>query len=214
MPDPVPADVPTAHRWQSAEYVEEWAATANDAPHRGAVFDAFVAQLSGFVGSGSDRGLALLELGSGPGYLAEQLCSRVAVARYVAVDVSPHMHAIAAARLAPWADVVEQREADYRAPGWERAISGRFDAVVTLQAVHELRRADLIPGLYAAAYGLLRDGGAFLMADLVNVPGEEPRGHMLTVAEHVDTLTGAGFAPVQTVVDLGRIALLRAERSG
>jgi hypothetical protein len=40
-----PEDVPTDHRWNSAEYVAEWAATANEAPHRRAMFDAFVAEL-------------------------------------------------------------------------------------------------------------------------------------------------------------------------
>jgi ubiquinone/menaquinone biosynthesis C-methylase UbiE len=97
-------DVPTEHRWQDEAYVAKWAETANEAEHRTAIFDAFVAELSALAPAGD---LRVLELGSGPGYLAEQICARVDVARYTAADISPYMHAIARTRLAPWEPVVE-----------------------------------------------------------------------------------------------------------
>jgi SAM-dependent methyltransferase len=204
-----PGDVPTDHRWLDDEYVAEWAATANDAPHRAAIFEAFV---SGLRALGAGSGLRILELGSGPGYLAEQICARIDVARYTAVDISPYMHAIARTRLAPWEPLIELVEVDYREPVWERTIGDSYDAAVTLQAVHELRRADLIPDLYRSVSTRLRPGGAFLVADLVNAPELEPKGHQLTVDEHLRTLTDAGFVRAECVVDLGRFALMRAER--
>ncbi len=205
-------DVPTDHRWNSAEYVAEWAATANDAPHRGAMFDAFLAELAALADATPDGTLRILELGSGPGYLAEQICSRVAVARYTALDVSAPMHAIAAVRLSQWKARADLIEVDYRVPGWEHTITGGHDAIVTLQAVHELRRADLIPGLYRSALTRLRPGGVALVADIVNVAGEEPKAHQLTVAEHLQALADGGFHDGRCVLDLGRVALVRAER--
>jgi SAM-dependent methyltransferase len=203
-----PRDVPTDHRWQDAEYVAEWAGSANEAEHRRAMFDTFTTELNELA---AGTALRIFELGSGPGYLAEQICVRVPVAHYTAVDISPHMHAIARERVAPW-DCVELIEADYREPGWERAVGEGFDAAVTLQAVHELRRADLIPGLYRSTRTRLRPGGVFLVADIVNGPGNEARGHQLTVAEHLATLSDAGFVAARCVLDLGRVALVRAEQ--
>jgi SAM-dependent methyltransferase len=204
-----PGDVPTDHRWLSEEYVAEWAATANDAPHRAAIFDAFVSQLRALAAGGEIR---VFELGSGPGYLAEQICTGVRVASYHAVDISPQMHAIARSRLEPWKGRVEFVEVDFRVAGWQRALDQSFDAAVTLQAVHELRHADLIPDLYRSVSTRLRPGGVFLVADLVNGPELEPRAHQLTVAEHLRTLTDAGFVHAECVVDLGRFALMRAEQ--
>jgi predicted methyltransferase len=144
--------------------------------------------------------------------LAEQICSRVPIARYTALDVSAPMHAIAAMRLSQWKTVVDLIEADFRVPGWELTITGAHDAVVTLQAVHELRRADLIPGLYRSALTRLRPGGIALIADIVNAAGGEPKGHQLTVAEHLQVLADAGYANPRCLLDLGRVALVRAER--
>jgi SAM-dependent methyltransferase len=208
-----PGDVPTDHRWNSEEYVADWAATANDAPHRVAMFDAFVTELTAFAAASAAAELQMFELGSGPGYLAEQLCARVAVARYAALDISRPMHAIAGARLAPWGASVDLVEVDYREQGWELAIDDSFDAVVTLQAVHELRRADLIPDLYASAGRCLRAGGIALVADIVNWSGEAPKAHQLTVDEHLHALADAGFVEGRCVLDLGRVALVRAERA-
>ena len=204
-----PGDVPTEHRWHDEAYVAEWAANANEAAHRGAMFDAFVSELGDLA---AGNALRVMELGSGPGYLAEQICARVDIARYTAVDISPQMHAIARNRLAPW-ESVELVEADYREPGWECALGESFDAAVTLQAVHELRRADLIPGLYRSTLTRLRPGGVFLVADIVNGPGFEPKGHQLTVGEHLQALADAGFVGARCVLDLGRVAFGRAERS-
>jgi SAM-dependent methyltransferase len=204
-----PGDVPTDHRWLDDGYVAEWAANANDAPHRSAIFDAFVSELSALA---ADGGLRIFELGSGPGYLAEQICARVRVASYTAVDISPQMHAIARSRFSAWNERLELVEADFRAAGWEHAIGDSYDAAVSLQAVHELRHADLIPGLYRSTLTRLRPGGVFLVADIVNGPAFEPKGHQLTVDEHLQTLTDAGFAHAECVLDLGRVALMRAER--
>ena len=119
------------------------------------------------------RGLRILELGSGPGYLAEQICARVDVALvHRGRHLSLHAHDTRA-RLAPWEPLIELVEVDYREPGWERTIGDSYDAAVTLQAVHEFRRADLIPGLYRSTLTRLRPGGVFLVADLVERP--EPR---------------------------------------
>jgi SAM-dependent methyltransferase len=207
-----PGDVPTDHRWGDKEYVAGWAATANDAPHRDAMFDAFVAELDALAAVTPGRELRVFELGSGPGYLAEQICSRVPVARYTALDVSPHMHALAAARLSQWKALVDLIEVDYRVPGWEHVITGAHDAMVTLQAVHELRRADLIPGLYRSAFTRLRPGGVAIVADIVNVAGSEPQAHQLTTEEHLWALADAGFHDGRCVLELGRFAMVRAER--
>jgi SAM-dependent methyltransferase len=203
-------DVPTDHLWNSATYVAEWADTANDAPHRAAIFEAFMRELSFRFG---DEEVSIFELGSGPGFLAEQICTHMNVSRYSAIDISPHMHALARPRLKLWTERIAFIETDYRTNGWERTLPGTYDAVVSLQAVHELRHADKIPTLYRSTLRPLRAGGAFLIADVVNAPGHDSRAHLLTTEQHIETLTTCGFAHARCVLDLGSLALIAAEKA-
>jgi SAM-dependent methyltransferase len=201
------ADVPTDHRWQDAGYVDEWAARTEHQPHRPAVLDAISAALP-------DDARRVVEIGSGPGFLAARLLADHGnVEEYVLVDLSPRMHELARNRLTPYRERVRDVETDFRQPGWVDALAhaGAFDAAVTLQAVHELRHASRVPALYSQVRAVLRSGGTFVVADYVNTEAGT-RDHYLTVGGHVAALSAAGFDDVHCALDLGAIACIVARR--
>lgn len=203
-PDPV--DVPSAHRFHDVAYVREWEADVLQRPERPALLAAFVDALAG------RQCARVLELGSGPGILAERLLDeRPDVDEYVCVDYSEPMHDLARARLVRHGRRVVHEVRDFRTSGWSRRL-GVAGAVVTLQAVHELRHASRIPAFYAAVHGLVQPGGRFVMGDLVN-GAEHDAANCLTVAEHADALRGAGFTDVRVVLELPRHAVLVADRA-
>ena len=79
----------------------------------------------------------ILELGGGPGLLAEAILERSPVADYTLLDFSPPMLAMARRRVGAY-PFTAFALADFLDPCWAAGL-GTFDAIVTMQAVHELR---------------------------------------------------------------------------
>jgi cyclopropane fatty-acyl-phospholipid synthase-like methyltransferase len=151
----------------------------------------------------------ILELGSGPGFLAAHLLGRLDIA-YVALDSSDAMHALARARLGALADRVTFATRDFREPTWPDDL-GTFDAVVTMQAVHELRHKRRAPGLHAQVRGVLEPGGAYLVCDhIAGVPPTTNTSLYMTELEHLDALRSGGFAGVQQLARVHGLALFEA----
>src|ERR1700728_2082539 len=88
--------VPSDHGFLDPVYVRRWLEeTHSKFPERLTFMDAFVAEASAL-----DRTpLSVVELGSGPGVLAEQLLSRCTIEQYWLVDFSPNMPDLARGRL-------------------------------------------------------------------------------------------------------------------
>jgi SAM-dependent methyltransferase len=199
------ADVPTDHHWDDPAYTADWSERAETGWYR----PRLLAAMAAAVPAGTRH---VVELGSGPGLLAEQLLvDHEAITRYVLVDVSPPMHELSAVRLASFTSRTEHCVADFRAPDWVEGVEHGADAVVTLQAVHELRHASRIPALYAQVHDVLRAGGTFVVADFLN-RDDDHREHRMTVGEHRSTLGAAGFADAECTLDLGFIACIVARR--
>src|SRR5579862_4752303 len=124
-------DVPSPIDLRLMSDAMEWQATAmSKRPWRSEFFDAIARNVA-------DAQL-ILELGSGPGFLAEHLLRNSPTVRMVLLDFSRAMHELAQQRLGALASRVEFVERDFKAIDWSMNLSS-FDAVVTHQAVHELR---------------------------------------------------------------------------
>ena len=151
------------HDYFDESYVREWAGVANSRrPFRAEFFDAFAAEVASLPDP------KVLDLGSGPGFLAENILGRCTVASYHLFDFSPHMLDLSRARLESFDDRVFFHQGSFLDAGWWQSLPGPFDVVVSLQAVHEVRNADRIPQLYSELRLLLREGGMMLIADQVN----------------------------------------------
>lgn len=140
--------------------------------------------------------LRILELGSGPGLLAERILREVAVSEYVLFDFSEPMFAMARETLGERNDV-SFHMGSCKEPNWPRRVPGRFDAVISMQAVHEIRHKRHVPWLYAQAATLLRPAGILITCDAEPTEqSEEQRQLASTRREQEQAMCWAGFEQV------------------
>lgn len=195
-------DVPLRVDFRDAETARAWVeGTRIRRPYRPRFFAAFCAALRG-------RALRILELGSGPGQLAREIVTNCEVARYVALDFSPAMHAIAAEHLGELARRVTFVTRDFREPDWAREL-GPFDAIVTMQAAHETRHKRHLVPLLERACMVLTAGGQLLYADHYLTPETKWPGLAPARADQPLALERAGLVDVQLLHDEGHMALWR-----
>jgi SAM-dependent methyltransferase len=154
----------------------------------------------------------ILELGSGPGFLAQYLLQALSEVSYVMLDFSAAMHDLARARLGELARRAEFIEGDFKQPGWHAGL-GEFGCAVTLQAVHELRHKRYAPALHAQVRELLAPGGFYLVCDHYCGPdGMQNDRLYMSVEEQRQALSEAGFTRIVELLRKGGMVLHRASR--
>lgn len=185
----------------------EWAASVmHRRPWRAQFFEQFVNELRAFNG----RPLRILELGSGPGFLAHHILLAIPVVDYTMLDFSPAMHELARERLGSLMRCVRPVLADMRADDWHDGL-GEFNAIVTNQAVHELRHKKQALVLHQKVRSLLGVGGRYLVCDhYVGGDGMTNDVLYMTVKEQRDCLTAAGFGDVRNILQMHGMVLHRA----
>ena len=194
------------HDYFNESYVRDWAGVANSRrPFRAEFFNAFAIE----VATLSEP--RVLDLGSGPGFLAETILTRCSVASYHLFDFSPYMLELSRARLSTFGERACFHQGSFLDPRWWQSLPGPFDVVVSLQAVHEVRDAARIPQLYGELRLLLHEGGKVLIADQVN-SAEKKEEHFLTVSEHETALRKSGLVEFRQLHAAGDLAMFGARR--
>jgi ubiquinone/menaquinone biosynthesis C-methylase UbiE len=123
-------DVPSPIDLRSMSAAREWERSAmGKRPWRTQFFSMFADELVQIRPTVS----RVLELGSGPGFLADYLLRALPTLHMVLLDFSAPMHDLARQRLGKSAGRVEFIEASFKDPGWHERLA-HFDAVVTNQA--------------------------------------------------------------------------------
>lgn len=185
----------------------EWEQSALEKrPYRAEFFSAFVNEIS----SSSSRAIRILELGSGPGFLAEHLLRSLPDATCVLLDFSPAMHELARDRLRELCLRAEFVERNFKELGWVSNLD-KFQYIVTNQAVHELRHKRHASALHMQARTLLEPGGSYLVCDHFVGQGGLTNEHLyMTVEEQREALLRAGFDSVSQVMLKGSLVLHRA----
>lgn len=102
----------------------------------------------------------VLDLGAGTGYTLQRVLSAFPAATAVGLDVSHEMLRRAAQRVATHDARVELRESDIAEP----EIAGRYDAIISILAVHHLY-PDEKRHLFSRIWEHIEPGGLFLLAD-------------------------------------------------
>jgi SAM-dependent methyltransferase len=206
---PVRDDIPSPLDFHDLSQARAWVEdTVARRPARPRFFEAFAA----FLDAHFDRPIRLAELGSGPGHLASALLRRCDIAEYAAIDFSPAMHQIARETLGAEAGRVRFLARDFRQSDWSRGLEG-LDAVVTMQAAHEVRHKSRLPVLFETVLSTLRPGGAFLFCDHYSEAGSAKNPQLyLARDEQSKALTEAGFHPVRVLHDEAGMTLIAAER--
>src|SRR6185503_6063118 len=184
----------------------EWERTAQARPGRAEIFEAFVRELRAL----ENDALAVLDLGSGPGFLAAHLLDAVPNLRVTLLDFSAPMHELAQARLRSQLGRVSFLERSFKDANWQLGL-GPFDAVVTNQAVHELRHKRHASHLHAAVRSVLKPGGTYLVSDhFFGDDGLQNQQLYMTVAEQQVALLTAGFSKAEKVAAFGSLVMHRA----
>jgi SAM-dependent methyltransferase len=201
MPDDdVPSPIDFHDPAQARAWVEE---TIRGCPYRPRFSDAFASTLN----ERFDKPIDVLELGSGPGHLVEVILQHCAVMSYVALDFSAAMHDLSRARLVPFLDRVEFVERDFRVPDWGASLRN-FDAVVTLQAAHEMRHKRHLLSFLVAARERLTSEGSLLYCDHSMEPGTGKIPDLMHERDaQLAALHEAGFTSVNRLLDDGGMAL-------
>lgn len=149
----------------------------------------------------------VLELGSGPGFLAEYLLSALPAISYVALDFSSAMHQLASKRVGKFSTRVRFIERNFKETFWSRDL-GAYEAIVTNQAVHELRHKCHACMLHTQAKELLVPGGLYLVCDhYIGEDGMKDDQLYMTVAEQREALISAGFSKVEQLLLKGGLVL-------
>ena len=199
-------DVPGPIDLGDPQTAREWKQASHARPGRVEMFEAFVRELRGLCANE----LAVLELGSGPGFLAAYRLDAFPHLRLTLLDYSAPMHELARARLGPRSTQVHFVDRSFKDSN--RSIGlGPFDAVITNQAVHELRHKRHASELHAGVRNVLKFGGTYLVSDhFFGDGGLSDRQLYMTVVEQRASLMAAGFSRAETVAAFGSLVMHRA----
>ncbi len=167
----------------------------------------------------------LLDLGAGTGYTLLRVLEAFDGVQVTGLDVSDEMLGRARQRLAGLEARVTLAHSDIAEP----QISGRYDAIASVLAVHHLF-SDQKRHLFGRIWEHVAPGGIFVIADyfrhasrrlleLYELPEpdahEATHDHPDTTAEHLAWLTAAGFDAVDVVwkyEDVGVLVAWKADR--
>jgi SAM-dependent methyltransferase len=156
----------------------------------------------------------VLELGSGPGFLATHLLNELPGVSMMLLDFSDAMHALAKRRLGTNVERAEFLCRNFKDPDWTHGLQD-FDAVVTHQAVHELRHKRHAGELHRQVRSVLRPGGFYLVCDHFHGAGGMSNEQLyMTVAEQKAAMELAGYASVREILLKGGLVLHHAVSGG
>ncbi len=150
--------------WTDSEFAAHWAASADRInPLRRGQIELIIQLLAG-------RGVrTVLDLGVGPGLIAERILEELPETRVIGLDSSPAMIELAGERLKEERERVALDVADLGDPTWASLISEPVDAAISVQTLHNLEPARNRAAIHAAATAI-RPGGLLIIADRFSVP--------------------------------------------
>jgi tRNA (cmo5U34)-methyltransferase len=192
--------------WRDPAVAEQWGALAGKLPTREEQLDIALAELEA-----ADLGDQwILDLGVGPGIVAEQVLERLPEARIVGADVSERMLELAAGRLKRFGGRFEPAHVDLEAE--DPALPERdYAAALAVQSLHNVEPLDQVRAIRLLSE-TLAPGAVFVVVDKVAIPpaayplfvpvwrrlerlsGFLPEPH--TYPEHVALLEREGDRPI------------------
>jgi ubiquinone/menaquinone biosynthesis C-methylase UbiE len=198
--------------WKNAALAAAWDAGADrNNPARQEQLDILISVLA----DAYQPGKWTLDLGFGSGQVEKLIFERIPQARVVGVDSSREMMALAAERLAPYAERYQAVEHDLAQIDSLILPEHPYQFVISVQALHHLE-PDEMQAAYRFIHRVLEPGGLFLLLDRMRVEtpglwtviqsvwarqdrvyGSTVKDHEgATFAEHEQRVRGRGDLPV------------------
>jgi SAM-dependent methyltransferase len=188
------------HEFHDDDYVAEWAERFVPTPERLELFEVFLSELTSRVPPDG----CVVEVGIGPGFLAEHLLRAMPEIRYCGVDFSDPMLANARQRLMPYSARVAYVQADLVKDRWWTDIPVPVNAIVSTWALHDLGSQENVEVVYASCARVLQGGGMLLNGDFIK-PDEaklEYEPGRFETAKHIAMLRRVGFDCAECLVVL------------
>lgn len=194
-------DVKSAINLQDIEDARIWASEVMEKrPYRVDVFKAFSKHLKEI---GANK---ILEIGSGPGFLAEHILKSDSEFKYTAFDFSEAMHTIAKERIGNGYDI-KFVVGDFTKENWANDLE-IFDAIVSIQAIHEVRHKSKVKNLFATLLLHLKPQGTFLYCDHVcDENGMANSELYMNEQEQLAALQEGGFTKIEKLLRIGSLAM-------
>ena len=184
----------------------EWQETANEKrPWRKNFFEYYTDHIRQY-GSGKCQ---ILELGSGPGFLAQHLLSQLSNIEYTAFDFSEAMHQLAQEKL----NTIERARATYivgsfKETDWQKTFSQKYDFIIIHQALHELRHKCYATDFHKIVNTLLKSKGYYLVCDHLCAAHAMQNDQLyMTKQEHLDALEQAAFKQIKIPLEIQGLCL-------
>ncbi len=156
--------------------------------------------------------VSILEIGSGPGHLAERLIQTNKVKKYTLFDLSKAMHQIASKRLNKYQSITEYKVGSFLEKQCFDDL-GQYDIVVCMQSIHEVRDKTLAVEIYKNIINVIKPHGYFLVCDFViGDPGMEDTSMYMTEKEQEDALLKSGFTSVKLITSHLGLTLFSAQK--
>ena len=180
------------HEFHSKEFALGWAERFLPTPERTRLFRLIFTQLNDAI----PRNGNIVELGMGPGYLADYLLKRMPDVSYCGVDFSAPMLEIAQKRLQGHFPRITHIQADLVKEAWGEMISEPVHAIVSTWALHDLGSPKNIKTVYDSSYRALEHNGILVNGDFIKPSGavQEFEGGRFYVEKHLELLGRAGFS--------------------
>ena len=208
------ADVPSSINFQNGFEAQKWAnESLAKRPGRLHLFQRFVWELSQLPTPPK----TVLELGCGPGFLAEQLLRQCpSIETYYLLDFSAAMLDLSRTRMRPFEDKdIQYIQANFKASSWIHHVPTLPDAIVCMEAVHEVRHKRHVPRLYGEIATILPPHGVVLICDhLPKDKSDHEQSLYMAQHEHLMALAMAGFHRREVRALQSGLALYRAQFGG
>lgn len=192
---------------RTQEDVTEWTTSLQVRyPERAGVMSHIAAQLQALPFANPQ----VVELGSGPGLLAELLLQELPQMTYLGFDSSELLLAFARTKLAFFGQRARLISADLNTDSWLNQLSGEIHAIISLQALHDFGEERHINRIYGLARRLLVPGGLLLTADFVVPPGQDNPEQLgrRSILRHLELLQEQGFERLACTLSIGEFACL------
>ncbi|MGI9552491.1 MAG: class I SAM-dependent methyltransferase [Aurantibacter sp.] len=179
------------HEFHSERFSKEWADKFKPTSQRISLFETILKNIS----HKKKESISILELGIGPGFLADYLLKKLVKVDYTGLDFSESMLKIATKRTAKHKTKISLIRADLTNKNWTNKLNGYPDVVVSTWTLHDLFNKDNIFNVYKCAFEILSEGGVFLNGDFIK-PEEsnhEYEGGRIRPSEHLKLFRSAGF---------------------
>lgn len=151
------------HDFHDAQFSQGWADRFQPTPPRLALFETILQELQKITPSQ----IAVLEIGIGPGYLADYILQRYSNIQYEGLDFSAPMLQIAKTRTVAYGDTISFTQADLIKESWHLKVKTQPQAIISTWALHDLFEKKNILDVYQKAYHLLPKGGILLNGDFI-----------------------------------------------